>query len=279
METEKKAKSPVVKIVVIVIIIGLLGALGYFGQKLIRENFLKKSEVGIIDKDEITNMTEFKKARNAIKLKVAQKQQEYAQKAQGMSESQQQELFLLFQQEAKAIEASELKPLLDKAQAAVALVAREKKQKVVLDKKIVVCGAVDITEEVKDTFRESETLEAPKEDIGAESQIGYFDQEVVRSLKIFRDADDQFAKWYDKIKKEAEETIRNAPASEKQKLFMEYNRKYKFHQSQLYGPILEKVTKTVEKVAKNVGLILVLDKQYVMYGGRNITDEVVNILK
>ena len=49
-----------------------------------------------------------------------------------------------------------------------------KKMKVVLDKKIVVCGAVDITEEVKDKFKSSDELKTPEENIGRMPRAGSF---------------------------------------------------------------------------------------------------------
>jgi outer membrane protein len=269
-----------VKIVVIVLIVALLGVGGYFGQKLVREKFLKHAEVGSIDRDEILKMAAFTKAQNSIERKIAQLNEEYTKKSQGMSQEQLAELSQLYQQEIETIKTNELKPLLDKAQAAVALVAAEKKMKVVLDKKIVVCGAQDITEEVKDMFRSAEKLEAPTGDIGADSQIGYFDQEVVRSLKIFRDVDSQFFQWYSKLREEAEDKVKAASTEEeRQKIFNEYNQKYKMKQDQMYAPVLNKVTKTVENVAKEKSLTLVLDKQYVMYGGRNLTEDVAEKLK
>lgn len=267
------------KIVVILVILVLLSVLGYFGQKIVREHYFKRTEVGSIDREDILKMSAFKKAENNIQMKVAALEQEYAKKAKGLNQEQRGELYQLFQQEVETIKASELKPLLDKAQAAVAIVAKDKKMKVVLDKKIVVCGAENITELVKDKFRNSEKLETPSEDIGADSQIGYFDQEVVRSLPLFRTADNQFFEWYSKLKKEVEAKVANMPEAERQKLFQEYNLKYKAKQDELYVPVLKKVTKTVENVAREKALILVLDKQYVMYGGRNVTNEVVEKLK
>lgn len=269
-----------VKIVVIVLIVAILAVAGYFGQKFVREKYFQKSEVGIIDKDEIFKMSAFKKAENNVQKKIMELQQKFAQESKGLSPEKAKELSQLYEQQIEKTKADELKPLLDKAQAAVALVAKEKQLKVVLDKKIVVCGAEEITDLVKDKFKESDTLEAPKDDVGTESQIGYFDQEVVRSLKLFRDVDKQFMEWYAKLKKEAEQKIKAAGSDEeRQKLFAQYNQVYKAQQDQIYVPVLNKVTKTVEKVAKEKELILVLDKQYVMYGGRNITDEVADKLK
>lgn len=266
----------VVKIVVIILIIGLIALVGYFGHKTYKEKFGKKIEVGSIDKDDVLELSAFRKANRSIEKKIKELDVEYAKKAEGATQEQQEELFRSYQSEVEAIKSGEVKPLLDKVQASIALVAIEKKMKVVLDKKIVVCGAVDITEEVKDKFRSSEELETPEENIGLESQIGYFDQEVVRSLKMFRDVDNEFFQWYSKLKTEVEKKVQDLPEDERQKFFNEYNAKFMKRREEMYLPLLQKVEKTVEEVAKEKSLVLVLDKQYVMYGGQNLTDAVVD---
>ena len=47
-------------------------------------------------------------------------------------------------------------------------------------------------------------------------------------------------------------------------------------QQQKLTPLLKAVNDSVEEVAKQEGLSLVLDTQHVMYGGRNLTELVVD---
>ncbi|MPN12526.1 hypothetical protein SDC9_159844 [bioreactor metagenome] len=47
------------------------------------------------------------------------------------------------------------------------------------------------------------------------------------------------------------------------------------YREQIMAPLYQKVTASVNEVSKAQGVSLVLDKQNVMYGGRNITDSVV----
>ena len=42
----------------------------------------------------------------------------------------------------------------------------------------------------------------------------------------------------------------------------------------MYAPLFRQVNRTVKKVAESQNLDLVVNKEHVMWGGRNITDEV-----
>jgi outer membrane protein len=267
-------------LVVVLVVLAALGALGYFGYGYAKDHFFKKPDVGSLDRDTILKSTEFMKANEKVAQKVKVLEEQYGKLAKNLTKpEQQEELVQRYRQDVDTLKANEIKPLLDKAQAAVAIVAVEKKLKVVLDKKIVVCGAVDITEEVKEKFKSAGDLKAPSENIGKECRIGYFDQEVVRSLKMFRDMDKQIMESFQKMKKELDDKAKSLSDKDKEKLFAEYNGKFGQEREQKYIPLLKKVTKTVEEVAKKKELNMVLDKQFVMYGGRNVTDDVVDSLK
>jgi Skp family chaperone for outer membrane proteins len=268
----------IIKIVLIVVILALLAVGGYFGHNYIKENYLKTTEVGSIDREVILKQSAFKKAKANVDEKAGEMQQKFAKEAEKMTKEQQAELYQKFMQDMDKIKADEFKPLLDRAQAAVAIVSKEKKLKVVMDKKIVVCGALDITDIVKDKFNGTETLKAPEEETGKDSKIGYFDQDVVRSLKMFRDADKLLAEQFGVMQKEVQEKTKGISDKEKEKIFAQYDMEFRKKKEDLYKPLVAQVTKTVEIVGKEKELNLVLDKQYVMFGGRNVTDEVVGKL-
>jgi len=266
-------------IVVVLVVLAAIGVIGFFGYGYARDTYFKKTEVGSLDREVIFKLSEFTKANDRVNEKVGELNKQYEKLAKNVkSPEQQEELMLRFRQDVETIKANEIKPLFDKAQAAVAIIAIEKKMKVVLDKKIVVCGAADITEEVKTKFKSSDELKTPSDNIGKDSKIGYFDQDVVRSIKMFRDTDKQIFDSFQKLKRDLDEQSKNLSDKEKEKLFAEYNARFMKERQQKYVPLLKKVTRTVEEVAKKKELNMVLDKQFVMYGGRNVTDEVVETL-
>lgn len=265
----------IIRMVVMVVTIGLIAFWGLSCQNVIKDSGNATTEVASIDKEDVLKLSAFNDANAKINQRRMEIEKQFAKEAKGLKPEQQQELYLKYKRDLDVASANEVKPLLDRAQAAIDIVAREKKMKVVLDKKIVVCGATDITDDVKEKFKAPGELKASTEEIGQDSQIGYFDQEVVRSLKMFREADRTLYEDFNKMKKDIDDKVKNLPPEQREKVFNEYNAKLVKKRQEMYAPLLKKVTDIVDGIAKDKNLILVLDKQFVMFGGRNVTDEVV----
>ena len=83
-----------------------------------------------------------------------------------------------------------LNPLKEKARAAVATAAKNKGVTVVLDKKITVYGVPDMTDDVKGLLESGNDLTYPEdnEEQLKQAPIGYFDQNIVSNLKVFKEA-------------------------------------------------------------------------------------------
>ena len=79
-----------------------------------------------------------------------------------------------------------MEPLQQRQEAAILKASRDHKLTVMLDKRIVVYGVADYTDEVKKTFQSKEEIKVGDEVDTSNSPIGYFDQDVVRSLKVFQ---------------------------------------------------------------------------------------------
>lgn len=260
-------------VIAAVVIVG-----GIFGVKALNEKMKKPSEIGSIDSDAIFKLAAFDKANEKLRKKEMELGKRFDTESQGLNPEQLQELRLRMMQELEAARANEIKPLFDRVQASIAVIGKEKKLKIVLDKKIVVCGAQDITDEVKDKFRSDGELPRPEEDLGETSLIGYFDQDVVESLKMFRDSKRELMEKGQKMQKEIEEKMKDLSDAEKAKMLEEYNLKFTREKERVMAPLMNKVVKTVEEVAREKKLSMILDKQYVMYGGRNVTEEVTDKL-
>ncbi len=238
-------------------------------------------KVASIDEAAINQMDEFKKAQEELDKWATEAAKKAQDATKGKPESEQQAAFQAFQLEMSKQQAEKLNPLKDKARAAIALVAKEKGVTVVLDKKIVVYGVPDITEDVKKKLAEGGKLEYPKEEIDpAQSPIGYFDQDVVRNLKVFKEADiaiatarvEQIKSMQEKFQKEG----RNPTPQEMQSMEQLLSARLQALQEQKMGPLIKAVTDSVADVAKEEKLSLVLDTQHVMHGGRNLTEQVVD---
>ncbi|EAX46464.1 outer membrane chaperone Skp (OmpH) [Thermosinus carboxydivorans Nor1] len=61
---------------------------------------------------------------------------------------------------------------------------------------------------------------------------------------------------------------------EKQDYYMQLQQRLNLKQQELVGPVFDKVNAAIKAVADAKGLTVVLDKNQVIYGGQDITDEV-----
>lgn len=233
--------------------------------------------VGCLDYDAINQLPEFKKAAEDIEKNIKAKREALEKEFKGVKQptpEQQRKLQdaqLDLQKEAGKI----LNPLKLRAEAATAMVAHDKKILVVLDKRIVVHGVPDITEDVKKLFQGSGEVKMPEGVDSSKAPIGYFDNEVVQSLKVFQEAQLAIFKKRQELLKMFEEKVKNMQPAERELLERELRLKLETYKETVMQPLVQEVNDSVKEVAQAQGLSLVLDKQHVMQGGRNMTNEVV----
>lgn len=238
-------------------------------------------KVASIDESAIYGMDEFKKAQETLTKWADEESEKRRKEVEGKSDAEKEAAFKQFQLELQKKEAETLNPLKDKVRAAIAITAQNKGVTVVLDKKIVVYGVPDVTEDIKAILAKGEKLEYPKDEIDpTQSPIGYFDQNVVRSLKAFKEAElavaQERATQIQRIQKEFEKENRQPTPAEMQSIQQTLEARLQAVQEQKMGPLVKAVTDSVAEVAKAENLSLVLDTQHVMHGGRNLTEQVVD---
>jgi Skp family chaperone for outer membrane proteins len=236
--------------------------------------------VGSIEQEQIFELPEFKDARKKIDDMVAKEKADLDKKfphPQAPSEEAAKavrEVQLRIQQESAKL----VNPLKARAEAAISKVAREKGMLVILDQHIVVFGVPDITEDVKKVFESKDELKLPDELDTSKSPIGYFDQDVVRQLKLFQEVELSVQNKKVELGKGYQKRLDanpHMPPSERELMEKEFKLKVEAYQQQVMEPLIQKVTDSVKEVAQAENLSLVLDKQHVMQGGRNMTNEVV----
>lgn len=237
-------------------------------------------KVGAIDREVIFTLDEFKNAEKEIEDFGNQKKAEFeaavkAQQGKSGAEAELANLYRKLQLEVQQKRNQILNPLQTKAEAAVATVARSKGLTVVLDKRIVVYGVPDITEDVKKMFQQQGELNLPAAQDTSNSPVAYFDQDVVRSLKVFQEADLRLFQHRNDLMREYEGQAARLSPAEREALQNKLTAQLEAYREQIMAPLYQKVTASVNEVSKAQGVSLVLDKQNVMYGGRNITDSVV----
>lgn len=262
-------KKIVTAVISILIILGLV-----FAGRVILGKFMVSSGVASIDQEVVFELPEFKEAQKKLEEVNLKLQKTYREEAAKLSGDKQKILLMQIQQRLTQEQAVLFRPLFEKVEMAIANVAKKKRITVVVESKIAVFGAEDITQEVINLLKSGKSLSRPKESPKS-SPIGYFDQQTVSALQVFQKADEKFFGEYQDIRKELEKRLKGIPIVEQNKITEEYNLRLASKKEEIYAPLFKLVTEVVEKTAKDKGLSLVLDKQSVMYGGVNITDEVI----
>jgi Skp family chaperone for outer membrane proteins len=235
--------------------------------------------VGAVDQEVLMGLDEFKKAQKDIEKlsddfrKEAEKKLPKNPKDWGTKD---QQWLTEKRTEVQKKQNAIMEPLQQRQEAAVLKVSRDHKLTVMLDKRIVVYGVADYTDEVKKLFQGKEEIKVGDEVDTSKSPIGYFDQDVVRSLKVFGLVGTQVQRKQIELMKKLEEARGKVSAAELQVLQSNASAELEAYQEQLMTELLSKVNDSVKEVAEGQGLALVLDKQHVLQGGRNMTSEVVD---
>lgn len=109
----------------------------------------------------------------------------------------------------------------------------------------------------------------------SQSNIGVINEQMVISQHP------DIAKYSETMKAEVEQATKDFEAKsasmndqEKQQYRMQTQQRLQLKDQELVAPILDKVRTAIQEVAKAKGLTVVLDKNNVVYGGQDITDEV-----
>lgn len=83
----------------------------------------------------------------------------------------------------------------------------------------------------------------------------------------------------ERAQKDFEEKTRNMNEDEKKRYFTQTQERLANKEKELMEPVLKKIEDTIKKVADKKGLAIVVEKNTVVYGGVDITDEVSKALQ
>jgi len=263
-------------IVVALVVVGLCGVFAY--QRLHGRGGEGPQQVGMLDSEAIYAMPEFTRVKKDLGQMSEAMQGEYQKQSKKMRPEEQESLRLQMRTKLEQEQAKRLKPLNDRVSAAIATLAVERKYRVVLDKKIVVTGVSDVTEDVKKKFQENPRLEAPKQSPELQSNVGYISQEAVGELRIYKEANAKLVKFYQQLGQEFAKKGAKLTPAEKEKMRVEMARQFQEMQAEIFKPVNDKVNMAITEVAKEKGLSLVLESHHIMWGGRNLTDDVIKKL-
>ena len=112
----------------------------------------------------------------------------------------------------------------------------------------------------------------------ASSNVGVVDYRQFTSLKIYTDVDAEMQKAFEQARQDFNEKSANMTDEEKQQYYQQTMERLQKEQEDMMAPIQKQIDEAVKAVAEAQGLTVVLRKEGVVYGGKDITQDVVKKL-
>lgn len=237
------------------------------------------TDIGYFDQSALGSLPAFASANQQLAAYQATLNPQYAAEIKAArSDADKQRITITFQQKFSDKQREVIGPLFERAQLAIAQVSSSKDLSVVVDKRIVIFGGQDITKAVMDLLQGSQAI-APPAATPAPSQVGFVDQTVLDALPKVKTANQQFATFADQQRTLYQQKFAQAKTdTDKQQVAQQYNKTLSDEQDQLLKPLVDQTRSVTSDVAKKKGLILVIDRADILYGGTDITKDVQDAL-
>jgi outer membrane protein len=236
------------------------------------------SDIGFVDQSALGQLQPFVAAQQEF----AQYQRGLAQQFQaaikGKSPAQQQQIYQSFNTQAADKQRDIFGPLLGRAQAAIASVAANRSLSVVVDKTIVIYGGLDITQDVINMLNQPGPI-LPPVNSPPPSQVGYVDQMQLDQLPKAKKANDDFLAYRQTLASQLEAQLRGKAADQRAQITTSFNNQLDAEQKKVLQPVIDSTNAAIASVAKAKHLLLVIDASNRVYGGTDVTDDVVKALQ
>jgi outer membrane protein len=237
------------------------------------------TDIGSLDQQALAALPQFQAANKQLNGYGASLQKQYLGRAQHASQSEQQRLAGEFQSRMADKQRQLFGPLFGRAQVAIASVASSKNLTVVVDKRIVVFGGQDITNNVKELLT-GVGDPVPPVTTPPPSKVGYVDQSAIDQTSKVKTATDEFLKFKQDQDKAAADKLKGAKtAADRDNILKDYRKTLDDQQNKTLKPVVDSTRSAIGEVAKAKGLILVIDKGNIVFGGVDITKDVTDKLK
>lgn len=114
----------------------------------------------------------------------------------------------------------------------------------------------------------------------AEATVGYIDMDAVfEACPGTNEAATELRQLQAQLQQEFEEKSPELEDSEKAKLEQELNAKLAKRQQELMDPIQRRVIRAVKRVAQEQGISQVIKAELILYGGKDLTKDVIAAMK
>jgi outer membrane protein len=238
------------------------------------------TDIGYVDQAALSNLPRFVGANKQLAAYKAGLDRQFTARTRGVkNQSDQARIAQEFQNKFVAKQRELLGPLFGRAQVAIASVASTKNLSVVVDKRIVIFGGQDVTQNVIDLFN-GVGDPVPPVSTPPPSSVGFVDQSVINQTPKVKKANDEFVKFQQEQSSATQQKMRSAKSdADRQQLFKDLQKTLTDKRKVLLDPVVEQMRKIIEDVARKKGLLLVIDRTNLIYGGTDITTDVANGLK
>jgi outer membrane protein len=237
------------------------------------------TDIGFVDQAQLSAMPQFTAAKRQLDSFGQNLQKQYLARARNASPAEQQRLSAEFQSKIADKQRQLMGPLFQRAQIAIASVASSKNLTVVVDKQIVIIGGVDITNGVRDLLSGAGDP-VPPVNTPAPSNVGYVDQTQIDALPSIKSVTDDFQKFKAQQDQATAAKFKAAKTpADRDAIMKDYQKTLLDKQNQMLKPLVDKTRDAMSSVAQKRGLILVVDRGNIIYGGTDITADVTSALK
>jgi outer membrane protein len=234
-------------------------------------------DVGFVDQTAIGGLAPFAAAQQQLAAFRDQTARQFAAATAGKSNADKQRIFNDYNQKLAAKQHELFDPLLARAQTAIAYVAAGKNLSIVVDKQIVIYGGTDITKDVLDTLAQPAVV-APV-NTPPPSLIGFVDQTQIDALPKVKAANDAFLATRARLGQELNKQLAGKSQADQAKIVQQFNDQLKDEQKKAVQPVIDQTQKAIADIARKHRLILVIDQAQRVYGGTDVTADVVSALK
>lgn len=238
------------------------------------------TDIGFLDQGALANLQSFQNANRQMASFRANLQKEFVNRARkARSQQDQAKLANDFQTQLANEQRRVFGPLFAAAQTAVASVASSKGLSVVVDKRIIIVGGQDVTKNVMDLLS-SPGSPVPPVSTPPPSTVGWVDQTQIDQLDQFKNAQQQFLKFGQDERASVQDKLKGVKTdSDRNKIYAEYQKAIDDQRAKIVTPLVDQTRAAIEQVAKKKGLLLVIDRSNLIFGGTDVTSDVLAVLK
>lgn len=170
-------------------------------------------------------------------------------------------------------------PAFMRVQLAIASVASTRGLSVVVDKRIIIYGGQDVTQQVVRLLQSPQTI-LPLGTAPPPSEIGYVDQTALENSAQVRAASAQLQAFAERERRVFGQQYSQAGNDQQrqQQIAAAYNQAMNAEQDQVLKPVITHTQQVTAQIAQRRGLLLIIDHADILYGGTDITTDVQNAL-